>query len=121
MTALLHQHRNHQEELFHAPEANGLPNSGQGAIHEAPLVPSVPWRSLLEELLAVLQGGEAHRFLELHGEGALVVEAKLHCDAADGRVLFAEEFAGFMDAHLDDVLLRGEVEVASEFSLELSQ
>ncbi len=40
MTALLHQHRNHQEELFHAPEANGSPTSGQGVIHEcAPCLP----------------------------------------------------------------------------------
>ena len=69
-------------------------------------LPKAGWQ--LEELLAILQGGEPHRFLELHGEGALVVEAQLHCDAADGRVLFAEQFAGFVDAHLDDVLLRGE-------------
>ena len=40
----------------------------------------------LEELLAVLQRGEAHGFLELHSAGALVVEAKVDCDFANAQV-----------------------------------
>ena len=40
----------------------------------------------LEELLAVLQRGEAHGFLELHGKGALIVEAKVDRDFANAQV-----------------------------------
>ncbi len=72
------------------------------------------------EALAVGAGAEAGGGFEAFGEVALVVEAAVEGDGAEGLGGVGEEVAGGLEAELGEVGAGGHVEDAAEFALELA-